>query len=260
VVATLGFRSTPAESFRPIPGSQTTVRVDWGPWDHAKDALRRFGPWALAGQTLLFGGLLLAARRRVWAWDVVTDPLWGKIGLWFWAALRFVPRMQRWVLERWRDALRGGTPEAYLPMPLTGPEGREMRSTDIAAALAPGRRIWVEGAAGMGKTALVGQVVADWSAGTGDLGAAFARWGYVPLPIALREFADVPVPTAPEEWLFDLAGRRLEASGLRVEDARLLRGMLTAGYWVLLLDGANEVDDKGAVQQFARRFPRSGCS
>ena len=34
--------------------------------------------------------------------------------------------------------------------------------------------------------------------------------------------------------------------------------MLTAGYWVLLLAGANEVDDKGAVQQFARRFPQVG--
>jgi hypothetical protein len=80
----------------------------------------------------------------------------------------------------------------------------------------------------------------------------------VPLPIALRDFAAVPVPTAPEQWLFDLVGRRLEAAGLRVEDARLLRGMLTSGYWVLVLDGANEVDDKGAIQQFARRFPQVG--
>ena len=130
-------------------------------------------------------------------------------------------------------------------------------STELAGALGPGRRVWLQGAAGMGKTVLVDRVVADWCA-AGDLGAGFARWGYVPLPIALRDFMGVEVSAAPEAWLFDVAGRRLEAAGLRVEDGRLLRGMLTAGYWVLLLDGANEVDDKGAVQQFARRFPQVG--
>ena len=54
----------------------------------------------------------------------------------------------------------------------------------LAAALGPGRRVWVQGAAGMGKTVLVDRVVADWCA-AGDLGAGFARWGYVPLPVAL---------------------------------------------------------------------------
>ena len=221
--------------------------------------LARFGPWGLAAQTVLFGGLLLAARRSRAAWDVVTDPLWGKVGIQFWTLLRFWPALQRWALARWRDALGKEYPaEDYLPMPLAGPQGAAMVSSELAGALAPGRRIWLQGAAGMGKTALVDHAVADWCAEPGDLGAAFARWGYVPLPIALRDFAAVPVPTAPEEWLFDLAGRRLEAAGLRVEDARLLRGMLTAGYWVLLLDGANEVDDKGAIQQFARRFPQVG--
>ena len=258
VTATLGFRPTETDAFEPVAGSERTVRVNWGPWDYAEEYTRRWLPWGVGAQTVLFGALLLAARRSRAAWEVVTDPLWGKVGLWFWAMLRFVPRMQRWVLARWRDALRAGPTAAYLPVPLTGPDGLEMPSTELGAVLAPGRRIWLQGGAGMGKTALVEQVLGDWCAGTGDLGAAFARWGYVPLPIALRDFAQVAVPTAPEEWLFDLAGRRLEAAGLRVEDARLLRGMLTAGYWVLVLDGANEVDDKGAAQQFARRFPQVG--
>ena len=108
----------------------------------------------------------------------------------------------------------------------------------------------------MGKTVLVDRVV-GLVRGRRPRGGVRAG-GYVPLPIALRDFMGVEVSAAPEAWLFDLAGRRLEAAGLRVEDGRLLRGMLTAGYWVLLLDGANEVDDKGAVQQFARRFPQVG--
>ena len=142
-------------------------------------------------------------------------------------------------------------------MPLTGPDGRRCRRRSWRRRWRRGGGSGCRAAPGWGRR-LWSSMLGDWCAGTGDLGAAFARWGYVPLPIALRDFAQVAVPTAPEEWLFDLAGRRLEAAGLRVEDARLLRGMLTAGYWVLVLDGANEVDDKGAAQQFARRFPQVG--
>ena len=91
VIATLGFRPSRGAQFQPIAGSKTEVEVGWGPWDYAKDALWKFGPWALAAQVVLFGGLLVAARRRVWAWNVVTAPFWGKVGLWFWAGLRFVP-------------------------------------------------------------------------------------------------------------------------------------------------------------------------
>jgi hypothetical protein len=258
VTATLGFRPTEGDAFEPIAGSEESVRIGWGPWDYAKDYLRTFGLSALAAQTAVFGALLLAARRSRAAWTLVTDPVWGKVGIQFWTLLRFWPGLQRWVLARWRDMLHREYPaEDYLPMPLAAPRGEGMMSAELAGALAPGQRMWLQGAAGMGKTVLIDHAVADWC-GAGDLRVAFARWGYVPLPIALRDFADVAVPTAPEDWLFELAGRRLEAAGLRVEDARLLRGMLTTGYWVLLLDGANEVDDKGAVQQFARRFPQVG--
>ena len=102
VTATLGFRRTASAEFQPIPGSETKVNVGWGPWDHAKDYLTRLVRGWSRAQMVLFGGVLIAARRRAWAWDVVTDPIWGKVGLWFWAGLRLLPGLQRWVLARWR--------------------------------------------------------------------------------------------------------------------------------------------------------------
>ena len=258
VTATLGFRPTEADEFEPLAGSENTVHVNWSWRDYASDYLRRYWRKAVATYFALFGALMIASRRSRWAWGVVTDPWWGKVGLPYWFALRHVPALQRWILARWFGAMRPERREDYLPVPLTGPQGAGMASLDLAGALKPGRRVWLQGAAGMGKTALVGHAVAQYCDGAENLGQAFRRWGYVPLPIALRDYASIKVSSAPEDWIFDLAGRWLEAAGLPVEDMRLLRGIVTAGYVVLLLDGANEVDDGGAIQQFALRFPQVG--
>ena len=57
-----------------------------GPRQGLPEAVRSVG--ARGAEWRCSAALLLAARRRAWAWNVVTDPLWGKVGLWFWAGLR----------------------------------------------------------------------------------------------------------------------------------------------------------------------------
>ena len=259
VLAELGFRAHPELDFQPIGPPYAEVKIDYSVWDDAKEIAGWLLLWVAAGQTALFGTLLVAARRSRWAWSIVTDPNWGKLGIQFWTLLRFWPALQRRLMARWMDALRDRYPaRPYLPMPLAGPENAEIMSTNLVGMLSPGKRFWLQGAAGMGKTVLIDRVIADYCDGSVDLAAAFARWKYVPVPIALRDFADIKMPDKPEEWLLELVGRRLESAGLRIEDERLLRGIVAAGYMVLVLDGANEVDDRGSVQQFAQRFTQVG--
>ena len=88
VTATLGFRPTEADEFEPLAGSENTVHVNWSWRDYASDYLRRYWRKAVATYFALFGALMIASRRSRWAWGVVTDPWWGKVGLPYWFALR----------------------------------------------------------------------------------------------------------------------------------------------------------------------------
>ena len=69
----------------------------------------------------------------------------------------------------------------------------------------------------------------------------------MPLAVALRDYASVPLPSAPEDWVFDIARRAMEAGGIRFADASLFASVLTSGYFVLILDGANEEKVKAVL-------------
>ena len=266
VAALLQYRDSEAEDWRDLKNSQRTILVNWSAMDHAADWLARFGGWVAIGHALLFAGLLLAARRSARAWKILSDPVLNKAFLWFWFAMRHMPLLQRWPLGRWFEAVRARTdPTPHVPLPLTGPGQRTMSSADLTTEVGPRRRIWVQGNTGMGKTALVDHLAAQWFVGPAasskkpwTLARAVGEYGYILMPIALRDHATVPVPEAPEDWLFDLAGRELARAGLPIADRQLLRGIVTSGSVVLVLDGANEVADGGAIHQFALRYPEVG--
>ena len=264
VSAALQFRSGDDAEWELLGDSEVELRISWGWRDDAVHQAAVFGPWALAGHAALFTGLLLAARRFAWAWRVMTDGALNRGFVWFWFALRHLPPLQRVVLARWFDATaRRIEAQPFVSMPVTGPDGESRPSTEILDLLRPGRRLWIVGEAGMGKTALVDHLAARYFGGPDDARGwtfkrACRRYRCILLPIALREFAHVPVSSAPEDWLFELAERAMAAAGVPIKDHALLRGMITGGGFVLILDGANEVDDHGAIQQFALRHPGVG--
>ena len=264
VEAALLFRPSEDAEWEEIPGSRVELRIAWGWRDHALHQAAVLGPWALAIHAALFAGLLAAARRFAWPWRVMTDRALNKAFMWFWLALRHVPPLQRIVLARWFDATaRRVEQQPFVPLPVTGPDEESRPSTELMSLLRPGCRLWLVGEPGMGKTALVEHLAARYFGGPDDardwtLARAYRRHRCILLPIALREFAHTPVPTAPENWLFDLAERAVAAAGVPIDDHALLRGMIADGGFVLVLDGANEVDDHGAIQQFALRYPGVG--
>ena len=261
--AVLYYRSDPnSKEWKEVAGSTTVIKVGWGVKDYIFDFARTYGGWVAIGHAGIFTALLLAARRSRKAWRIVTDPEWGRLGIYFRFLLRHSPTIQRWILTLWFDEIRSDSKaENYLPVPLSGPQGATTSSSELIAHLGPKRHIWLQGRVGMGKTQLINEIVAQYFCNRNlkSLAQAYARYGLVPIKVVLRNYADVPVPKdSPEEWLFDLAGRTLESKRLCIEDRALLKSILMSGYFVLVLDGANEVDDHGAIQQFAQRYPDIG--
>jgi hypothetical protein len=116
--ATLAFADKKAEPYevqllvnegtgQSVPlGKAVSVRVDWSLPDYVK----YYGAWvgAIFGvvHTAVFVLLIVGARWSGFSWQVLTDPVWGKIGLWFYFGLRHASPLQRWVMARFGG--RGG--------------------------------------------------------------------------------------------------------------------------------------------------------
>ena len=190
---------------------------------------------------------------------MLTDPVWGKTGLWFYFLLRHFGPPQRWLMARWFVAVRQETtPRPYLPMGLSDNGKRIGRSTDLLSRDAKWRSLWVQGNAGMGKTAMVSYLQSSYF---GDpalptLGKAFAHFGCIPIVVPLREYRHVAFePGNPEDWVPRVARMAVSAFGLPFEDHSLFRAMLGSGNFLLVLDGANEVEHDKTIVLYARAAP-----
>ncbi len=238
-------------------GGPVSVRVGWDFYDYAK-YYGKIGAWALAIlQTVVFVLLIVGARWSRMCWSLVTDPIWNKAGLWFYFVLRHVPFVQRWVMARWFDAIRQQTRmQPYLPMTLTDERGdTAARTTDLLNPPRAWQRLWVQGNAGMGKTSLVLFLKAAFFADPklDSLGKAFARFRCIPIIIPLREFRHAALdPTRPEEWVPSAARLAVSSFGLRFDDQNLFRSIIETGNYLLVLDGANEVEWNDEIELFAR--------
>lgn len=234
--------------------SPISFRVAWGPAEHIANGSRLAAPWIFAAHSLLFLGLLAGARRSRWCWSVVSDPFWGRAGLWFYFALRHIGVAQRWVMDRWFAEVRANLqPVAYVPIPLRDGEDRALLPSDLLARLKSSPRLWIQGNAGMGKTVLVADLEQNVFGESANLFAARNRFGFVPIVVPLRRFANLaPDSERPELFIAELARRAVAEHGPEFENASLFRAILTNGGFVVLLDGANEVPYSDNLEYSAR--------
>jgi len=237
-------------------GHANSVRVDWP----IVDVVKYYGSWVSLSIGVLHTGvfvlLIVSARWSAFSWRVLTDPVWGRIGLWFYFALRHINPLQRWIMARWFDAVRQKTSrKLYLPMSLNDDEGPVGRSTDLLDPNAKWERLWVQGNAGMGKTAMVLYVQSAFFVDPKlpTLSDAFARFRIIPIIIPLREYRHVAFdPSHPENWVPSVARMVVSAFGVPFGNDSLFRAMLKSGGFLLVLDGANEVERNEAIELFAR--------
>jgi hypothetical protein len=228
-------------------------------WDTLASAWKVI-PAALIGVYALgFISLLLLARRRAWAFRMLSDAAWARWPFFF---LRHVPAVQRWVLELWFQAMRRSTPTdvPFLDPPVSTGSGSRSEGTALLERLCRSPRLWLHGRSGMGKSS----VFAAWERAyfvaedAPNLNAAVHRFGFILITLPLRLYATLPVPDAnrPESWVLETVRRQLEPSGFATRDIGLIDAMLKAGHIALALDGTNEADRDVALAAFASQFPQ----
>jgi hypothetical protein len=235
------------------------VRVDWQVPDYIEYYGTRAGTVLFIVHTAVFVLLIIGARWSLFCWRILTDPIWGKTGLLFYFLLRHAAPLQRWVMTQWFGAVRQKTSrQPYLPMGLSDDGEVVGRSTDLLDRDAMWQRLWIQGNAGMGKTVTVLYLQSAFFADPklSTLARAFAKFRTVPIIVPLREYRHVAFdPGRPEDWVPSVARMAVSAFGVRFEDHGLFCAMIRSGGFLLILDGANEVERDEEIELFARSAP-----
>jgi hypothetical protein len=230
----------------------------------------------MSSGTLLIGLnllVLVASRYSPGAWRLATDESWGKSVLMpQLLLLSHWQRAQLWLLDlyvhRAQRAPKSGkiretledNPNPFLALPLTARNGERFDSNAVLKRLVRASRLWIQGSAGMGKTAIFLHLrqVHFGEAATSAF-ALFRRDGYVLVPIEARRFPEIPFSEqgGPSSWVVGCVRSILSAGGLSFTNQALLRAMLTKGTLAIAIDGLNEVAREQAVMAFAAEFPEA---
>jgi Two component regulator propeller len=207
--------------------------------------------------------LLLLAHHSARAFTILSDAAWARWLTWPFFFLRYVPAVQRWVLEPWFQDVRRRTITAipFLDPPVSMSDGSLSEGVALLQRLRDSPRLWLHGRSGMGKSS----VFAAWerayfiAADVPNLNAAASQYGFILIAISLRQYAALSVPDAnrPESWILEIVRRQLEQHGFATRDLGLVDAMLRAGHIALALDGTNEVDRDLALAAFASQFPQA---
>jgi hypothetical protein len=171
-------------------------------------------------------------------------------------ALSHYPKAQVWILDLYFRRRRAEIPAAapFLPLPLTGGD-RSFDTTD--KVLAPpwtGKRLWIQGGSGMGKTAVFRHFVESYFRDHDTAFAGFAKWGCVVIGFAARDFAGGGEDKDDPSWVVDAVRATLSSKRVTFADEKLLSRFLESGSIGVAIDGLNEVNRTRAVTAFTQRF------
>lgn len=202
-------------------------------------------------------GLFAAAHRSPWAWRIVTQDSLQTAA--FRAITFFLSHLQRaqiWIMDLYFQASKAQLkpPRPFLPLPLTDLDGRTRSSIDVVAFPWKGRRIWIQGNSGMGKTALFEHVVASHFRDHANAAEAFSAAGCIVVPFAARDYANGLEDRQEPDWVIDGIKGTLARTGLTFEDDKLLERILASGTLAVAIDGLHEAGRTHAVEAFARAF------
>jgi hypothetical protein len=248
--------------------------IKFPPATDARKWLDDWGWWVGKAIAFLLGALNLAlfvaARWSPRAWRIATDD-----GLKLSAVLRIATfvlgywqRAQIWVLDSYfrrrkpkpvRAPSAAPSPSAspaakYLSIALTGADSSLQPSDQVTAPPWNGRRLWIQGSSGMGKTALIQWLVNEHFSASATAFDAWARWGCIMVDFRARDFADGAAGEANSAWVFKAVKSTLSAQGLPFESDSLLRKFLASGTLLVVIDGIHEVGGAPSVEAFARDF------
>ena len=208
-----------------------------------------------------FLALLLLTGWSHWAFRVISDDAWDK--KWLnapFALLRHLKVVQAWVLQPWFQEVRRRTRTdlKYLDPPVTVSIGATGVASALLQRLQVRPRVWLQGRSGMGKSSVFYAWTRDYFAEDAtSLNEAIRRYGFILVPLAVRDYATVPPPDTnrPESWVIKVVRAQFGQFGFETNDLKLIGAMLKSGSFALAFDGMNEADRDIALASFARSFP-----
>jgi hypothetical protein len=213
---------------------------------------------ALGGAIAIANLALFAlARRSAWAWRVATDDGWNtamlRIAI---LALSHLRWAQLWIIDLYfqRVRKRMQEPRPFLPMPVTANGGRVMATRQAFAPPWTDKRLWMQGASGMGKTSVFRNVTEAHFREHETAFSAYAEWGCIVIPFAARDYASAGEDKDDPAWVVAAVRATLSSEGLTFASSTLLTRFLESGTIAVAIDGLNEVDRKSAVAAFSRAF------
>jgi hypothetical protein len=238
-----------------LVGKPQIIAIAGGPWWKRwwELLVTCLGIGVVLANLILFG----LARRSPWAWRLATDDSWST-----WVlrvatvAISHIPLAQLWILDLYFKRVRGRAqkPRPFLPVPLTATEGSLQASAEAIAPPWKGRRLWVQGGSGMGKTALFKYITESHFRDYETAFAAHAHWGCILVAFAARDFSSGGDDKDDPAWVIDAVRATLSSDGLTFASSALLSRMLESGTFAVAIDGLNEVDRTRAVVAFSRTF------
>jgi len=236
----------------------TITKIGW------LGALRQWGPDVLVAAVSLLAaanlGLFVAARWSKTAWRKATSN-----GLSAWAlqlatgVLTLFQHAQLWILDLYFKTKQGDVerPPAMQPLPVTHVDGRTSTTEQLIAGSWRGRRVWVQGRSGMGKTLLFRHAVAAHFSGARNAFAAISTHGGILVPFVARDYAGGGDDKADPAWVLNAIKVSLAGAGLPFEDDKLLHRILSSGTLAIAIDGLHEAGRVFAVDAFARAYPNA---
>ena len=144
--------------------------------------------------------------------------------------MSYFPKAQLWIIDlyfrRVRARVREREPRPFLPIPLTTNNGGLQQSTEAMAPPWKGRRLWVQGGSGMGKTALFRNITESHFHEHDTAFGAYAKWGCVLVAFAARDFAGSGEDKDDPAWVVDAVRATLSSEQLTFASGALLNRFL----------------------------------
>jgi hypothetical protein len=206
-------------------------------------------------------GLFAAARRSPWALRVALD---GSLGS---SALRILTIMlthfswpQIWIVDLYFQRCKRsiGPAAPLLSLPLTSEEDGHVRESELVVMQSwEGRRIWVRGNSGMGKTTLFSHATGAHFRVSASSVDAFSAEGYVIVAFSARQFATGGSDEFDATWVIEAVRATLSQAGVTFADEKLLRRILQTGTLAVAIDGLHEAGRFRAVEAFAYEFDQA---
>jgi hypothetical protein len=211
----------------------------------------------LSSLFLLSALMLFVARRSSVAWRLVT-------GRWFGGtALRIVlflvyrsQRMQLWLLDLYflRRREQIDPPQPFVPISLRHRHAEPMASDRVVAPPWKGKRLWIQGAGGMGKSTLFRRITSAHFRDHTNVFEAFQQWGCVIVVLPLHLNVRLDWYRGSDRILHGIRYAFLLV-GLDLQNDALLEAMLMTGTLGIAIDGLSEVSRASDVAEFALRYP-----